>query len=223
MKKMPTISKENYLKAVYSRISESGSGATTSALAEKLDVSNAAISDMAKKLSGEGLVTYERYKGMELTNRGKKVALKIIRRHRLWELFLINVLGLSWSEVHDEAENLEHSTSDFLIDKIDQYLGFPTFDPHGDPIPRKNGTIPITPEVIELKEGDVGIKYKIGRVNDSNSELMNYLTKIGICLSKEIQIIEKLSFDNSVIVKIDSKLHSLSELVASNVFLEKVN
>lgn len=220
---MPTISKENYLKAVYSRKTESGGGATTSELAEKLEISNAAISDMAKKLSEQGLITYAKYKGMELTSKGEKLALKVIRRHRLWELFLIQVLGLSWSEVHDEAENLEHSTSDFLIDKIDEYLGYPKFDPHGDPIPQKNGTIPKTPEVIELKNAEVGVKYKIGRVNDSSSELINYLTKIGIKLAKEIEIVEKLSFDNSVIVKIDSKNHSLSEVVASNVFLERLD
>lgn len=220
---MPTISKENYLKAVYNRIYESGSGATTSAIAEKLEISNAAISDMAKKLSNQGLITYAKYKGMELTSEGEKVALNVIRRHRLWELFLMQSLGLSWSEVHDEAENLEHSTSDFLIDKIDEFLEYPKFDPHGDPIPQKNGVIPEAPDVIELREAVVGKKYKIGRVSDKNSDLINYLTQIGIELAKEIEIIEKLSFDNSVIIKIDSKNHSLSEHVASNVFLERLN
>ncbi len=219
---MPTVSKENYLKAVYNRINEEGTGATTSALAEKLEISNAAVSDMAKKLADEGLITYEKYKGMQLTNSGKKIALRIIRRHRLWELFMIQVLGLSWSEVHDEAENLEHSASDFLIDKIDDYLGYPKIDPHGDPIPQKNGSIPKAPEVIELKEAEVGKKYKVGRVNDKNNELIIYLTKIGISLSKEVEIMEKLAFDNSVIIKIDSTQHSLSEIVSSNVFLEKV-
>lgn len=220
---MPTISKENYLKAVYSRISESGSGATTSVLAEKLEISNAAISDMARKLSDQGLVTYAKYKGMELTSKGEKVALEVIRRHRLWELFLIQVLGLSWSEVHDEAENLEHHTSNFLIDKIDEFLGKPKFDPHGDPIPQKNGSIPKAPEVIELGKAEIGRKYKVGRVSDKNNELISYLTKIGIELAKEIEIVDKLGFDNSVIVKIDSNHHSLSELVAANVFLERLN
>ena len=218
---MPTVSKENYLKAVYSQINEEGTGATTSALAGKLEISNAAISDMAKKLSDDGLISYAKYKGMQLTGEGKKVALRVIRRHRLWELFLIQVLGLSWSEVHDEAENLEHSTSDFLIDKIDNYLGFPKFDPHGDPIPQKNGSIPKAPEVVELKNAEVGKKYKVGRVNDKNNELISYVSKIGIKLAKEIEVVEKLKFDNSVIVKIDAKQYSLSEVVASNVYLEK--
>ena len=220
---MPTVSKENYLKAVYNRINESGRGATTSSIAEKLEISNAAISDMAKKLSDQGLITYAKYRGMQLTSRGEKVALNVIRRHRLWELFLIDVLGLSWTEVHDEAENLEHHTSDFLIDKIDEFLGYPKLDPHGDPIPQKNGSLPKTPDVIELKEAEVGKKYMVGRVSDKNTELINYLSKIGIKLAKEIEIVDKLSFDNSVIIKIDSKHHTLSELVASNVFLERLN
>jgi len=220
---MPTISKENYLKAVYSRVNEVGSGATTSALAEKLDISNAAISEMAKKLSEDGLITYAKYKGMELTGEGKKIALRVIRRHRLWELFLMKVLDLSWSEVHDEAENLEHSTSDYLIDKIDHYLGYPKFDPHGYPIPQKNGSIPKTPDLIELKNAITGMKYKVSRVNDANNEMMIYLTKIGMSLSKEIEVIEKLAFDNSVIIKVGSEKHSLSELVASNIFVERIN
>ncbi|KUG25794.1 mn-dependent transcriptional regulator mntr [hydrocarbon metagenome] len=219
---MPTISKENYLKAVYSRVNEVGSGATTSSLAEKLEISNAAISEMAKKLSDEGLITYEKYRGMELTGEGKKIALRVIRRHRLWELFLMNVLDLSWSEVHDEAENLEHSTSDYLIDKIDRYLGYPKFDPHGYPIPQKNGVIPKTPDLVKLKDAISGKKYKVSRVNDANNDMMIYLTKIGMSLSKEIEVVEKLAFDNSVIIKVDSERHSLSELVASNIFVEKV-
>ena len=217
---MPTISKENYLKAVYSSL-EIDAGATTSALSQKLEVSNAAISDMAKKLSDEGLINYAKYRGMELTGEGKKIALKVIRRHRLWELFLIKVLGLSWSEVHDEAESLEHSTSEFLIDKIDDYLGNPKVDPHGDPIPKRNGTLPKLPELINMQQTEIGKKYRIGRVNDKSNDLMNYLTQIGIELSKEVKIVDKLSFDNSVIVEIDSVNHSLSEFVASNIFLEK--
>lgn len=134
---MSTISKENYLKVIFNQNELVNDFVTTSQMAQELDVSNAAISDMAKKLSSEGLITYEKYKGMELTSKGEKMALKVIRRHRLWELFLMKILGLNWSEIHDEAENLEHHSSDFLIDKIDEYLGYPEFDPHGHPIPKK--------------------------------------------------------------------------------------
>jgi DtxR family Mn-dependent transcriptional regulator len=132
------------------------------------------------------------------------------------------VLGLSWSEVHDEAEKLEHSTSDFLINKIDDFLGNPKFDPHGDPIPNKNGTLPKLPELLNVQEAEIGDKYKVRRVNDKNNDLMNYLTKIGLELFKEIEIVDKLSFDNSVLVKVDSVNHMLSEFVASHIFLEKV-
>ncbi len=219
---MPTVSKENYLKAVYNQSLEERANATTSVLSEKLEISNAATSEMAKKLSDAGLVNYAKYKGVELTGEGKKIALKIIRRHRLWELFLIKVLGMSWSEVHDEAEKLEHFTSDFLIDKIDNFLGNPTVDPHGDPIPQKNGTLPKMPELINMQNAEIGKKYSVGRVNDKNSDLVNYLTKLGLELFKELEIVDKLPFDNSVIIKVDSINHSLSEFVASNIFLEKV-
>ena len=121
---------------------------STAFLADKLEVSNAASTDMVKRLNTQGLLRYEKYKGVELTDQGEKLALRTIRRHRLWETFLINTLGLSWSEVHEEAEVLEHQTSDFLIDKIDQFLDYPEFDPHGDPIPSKDGKIPEIPDAI---------------------------------------------------------------------------
>jgi len=218
---MPTISKENYLKTIYSHSNEDGKNASTSVLAEKLEVSNAAISDMAKKLSDQGLLTYARYKGVELTDEGEKIALQVIRRHRLWELFLIKVLRLEWSEVHAEAENLEHSTSSFLIDKIDEFLGYPQYDPHGDPIPQKNGAIPKLPEFIPLAETVTGGKYTVVRVNDRNKDLINYISKIGIKLDVKFTVIDKLSFDNSVIIKINGINHSLSEFVSQNLFVRK--
>lgn len=219
---MSTVSKENYLKAVFSHSFEDGRNANTSALAEKLEVSNAAISEMAKKLSDEGLLTYAKYKGVGLTGKGEKLALQVIRRHRLWELFLMEVLGLTWSEVHDEAENLEHSTSDFLIDKIDQFLGNPKFDPHGDPIPQKDGSIPKIPKYEALESAKIGERYLVARVNDSNNDLMNYISKIGIKLNKELTVVDKLNFDNSVIINIDGSNHSLSQFVAKNLFVTKV-
>ncbi|MEN8194662.1 MAG: metal-dependent transcriptional regulator, partial [Bacteroidota bacterium] len=139
---MPSISKENYLKAVYQLCQNSANSVSTLALAQKLNITNAATSDMAKGLLKQGFVNYKKYKGVSLTSKGKEIAVGILRRHRLWELFLMQSLELGWEEVHNEAENLEHQTSDFLIDKIDDYLGNPQFDPHGEPIPQKNGSIP---------------------------------------------------------------------------------
>ena len=217
MMKMPTVSKENYLKSIYSLNLTNGESVTTSQVAQKLEITNAATSEMARKLAKQGYLNYEKYKGVELTEKGKKVALQIIRRHRLWEVFLIKVLGLSWSEVHDEAEKLEHNTSEVLINKIDEHLDFPEFDPHGHPIPNKHGDIPKLPKLVNLLEAEVGKKYKIYRVADESSELIEYLTKLDLTLYKEIKIADRLSFDNSIIVEINGSNHSLSEKVAEKV------
>lgn len=219
---MSTISKENYLKAIFNYNSVEKENATTTRIAQDLSVSNAAISDMAKKLSSEGLIIYEKYKGMELTDKGEKLALNVVRRHRLWELFLMNVLGLAWSEVHDEAENLEHHTSEFLIDKIDEFLGCPEFDPHGHPIPNKNGIVPQGKKAIPMLECEIGFKYKFIRVDDRDSTLIDYLTKVGLLLNTEFEVVDKLSFDQSVTIQFNGKTHSLSKKISKSVFVNPV-
>ena len=219
---MSTISKENYLKEIFNHKFTEGDSATTVKLAQKLSVSNAAISDMAKKLSKEGLISYEKYKGMGLTAEGEKLALKVIRKHRLWELFLIKSLDISWSEVHDQAEKLEHNTSDFLIDKIDEYLGFPEFDPHGHPIPQKNGSLPKSPKVISLAECEKGVKYKFVQVNDRDNELIAYLTKVGLILNTEFEIIDKLEFDKSFTIKFGTETLSISQKISESVFVKSL-
>ncbi|MCF8261407.1 MAG: metal-dependent transcriptional regulator [Melioribacteraceae bacterium] len=216
---MPTISKEDYIKTIFNFHNEDGLPVTTSKIANKLEVTNSAISEMAKKLAMEGYLDYSKYKGMNLTRSGEKVAMQILRRHRLWELFLIEVLGLSWDEVHDEAEKLEHSTSDSLIDKIDEYLGFPKFDPHGSPIPQRNGILPKIPKSIPLTDCEVGNSYSIVRVNDSDNELMAYLLKIGLVLSSSLFLSDRLSFDNSITIKLADATYSLSEKVAEQIFV----
>ncbi|MBL1212352.1 MAG: metal-dependent transcriptional regulator [Ignavibacteriae bacterium] len=217
---MSTISKENYLKTLYTKDKIENVVVTTSQIAESLNVSNAATSEMAKKLSNQGLVNYKKYKGIELTNRGEKIALNVLRRHRLWELFLMEVLNLTWDEVHDEAELLEHQTSENLIDKIDEYLNFPEFDPHGSPIPNKKGKLPLMPKLKPLLSGEEGATYKVARVSDKNSELIKYFTKIGLTLNKKIKIIEKLTFDNSIVIELNNSSISLSEKTAQSVFLK---
>lgn len=217
---MPTISKENYLKSIFNNSKDSGNNATASKLASDLSVSTAAITDMAKRLSEEGLIKYEKYKRMELTNSGERAALKIIRRHRLWELFLKEVLEMNWSEVHDEAEKLEHHTSEFLIDRIDMYLNYPEFDPHGHPIPRKDGTIPKTPNVISLSRGEKGMHYEFVRVNDKESELIDYLVKVGFKLNSKFEIIDKLTFDDSITIKFNNKILSMSKKLTESIFIK---
>ncbi len=219
---MPSISKEDYLKSIYKFQNENGDSVSTADIAADLDVSNAATSDMAKKLAAQGFIKYEKYKGLKLTGKGEKIALNILRRHRLWELFLIKVLGLSWSEVHREAENLEHNTSEFLIDKIDELLNFPEFDPHGSPIPQKNGEVPKLPDMIPLSKAVEGKRYQIKNVHDESEDLINYLTKLNLVLNKKIKIIEKLNFDNSMIIENDGENITVSEKLTNSVFVTKI-
>lgn len=219
---MSTISKENYLKTIYNLGSDNETAVSTSQLADKLEISNAATSDMAKKLSDQGLINYVKYKGMELTEEGEKIAIDVIRRHRLWELFLMKVLNLSWGEVHDEAEKLEHFTSKFLIDKIEKHLGYPKFDPHGEPIPQRNGEIPEITNQISLTFAEVGREYKVMRVYDKSSELIDYFTKLGLLLYADLVIQDKLSFDNSILIGVNGKSHSLSSEVANKIFVSEI-
>ncbi len=219
---MASVSKENYLKIIFYLKQHDVKPVSTSEIANELEISNAATSEMAKKLSESGLISYKKYKGIDLTPKGKKVALGVIRKHRLWELFLANVLGLSWAEVHDEAEKLEHISSEKLIDKIDEFLGFPEFDPHGDPIPKKNGKLPKLTGLVKLSEGKVGGIYNVIKVNDLDNELMNYLTRIGVKLYKQIEIVEKLIFDKSIIVKIDNHNINLSEKIANSIYITQL-
>lgn len=216
---MATISKENYLKAIYSLAKKNNGFVTASSLAVELGISNAAISDMASRLAKQGYIEYKKYKGIKILASGEKIAKDILRKHRLWELFLVETLGLSWGEVHLEAEKLEHSTTNFLIDKIDAYLNFPKTDPHGAPIPNKEGAYRIKSLDIPMNECEVGKLYKISRVNDKNIELINYLTKIELFIDKEIIIKEKLGFDGSIIIEVDNQSHSLSEKLVSNIYI----
>jgi DtxR family Mn-dependent transcriptional regulator len=215
---MPTISKEDYIKAIYQLECDPQKSVSTSDVANKLEVSKAATSEMAQRLCEMGFLNYEKYKGMSLTDEGKKTALHIIRRHRIWELFLMDVLGLTWSEVHAEAEILEHSTSDFLIERLDNYLGHPKFDPHGEPIPDKFGNLPDQPDFLSLQLCVVGKNYRLAKVTDSSKELMNYFTEIGLSLNKKITIVSRLGYDNSTIIKVGNGSFNISEKISTNLF-----
>lgn len=219
---MATISKENYLKAIYSIAAKNNDVVSTSDLAKELEVSNAAISEMANKLSRQGFIEYEKYKGIKILEKGRAAAVNVIRKHRLWEIFLTKTIGLDWGEVHEEAERLEHCTTNFLIDKIDEYLNYPKADPHGEPVPNQKGIYRTDLNDFPMSECVPGKHYMISRVNDKNPELMKYLTQINISLNKIIRIEEKLSFDNSVIVSIDGDKHSLSEKLVDNIFLNEL-
>lgn len=216
---MKNISKEDYLSEIFKNEDSNGQ-IKPNVIAEKLQVSNAAVTDMLKKLKNDGHIKYEPYRSVELTEKGRELARNMVRRHRIWEIFLHQVVGLPWEKVHEEAHNLEHSGSDELINRMEVMLNFPEFDPHGDPIPSKNGTIPKHKKNVvlaSLKKKQVGI---VVRVNDFDSKFLSYLSQIGIKLKKELVVCEVLDFDNSMLIKIDGKTVNLSQTIASNIFVE---
>lgn len=215
---MPTVSKENYLKVVFlynNRVGEQMAG--TTAIAKELNITKAAISDMTRRLADEGLLNYEKYKGMYLTEAGSAIALQVIRKHRLWESFLYQVLDMPWSELHEEAERLEHNTSDHLINKIDDFLGNPKYDPHGSPIPDSSGKMPPKRPLISLSETEVGKIYQTAHVHDRDAQMMNYLTRIGLVLNSKIKILEKFNFDHSVNIELGGQPFLLSEKIVAQI------
>jgi DtxR family Mn-dependent transcriptional regulator len=218
---MNNISKEDYISAIYKYRDKEGE-IKANIIAERLQVSNAAVTDMLKKLSNDGQIIYERYKGIRLSLSGEKFAKKMIRRHRIWEVFLHQIVGLKWDEVHDEANRLEHSTSDKLLNKMEEMLNFPEFDPHGDPIPDENGSLPKQKKTIPLSQLKEGQKGKVIRVNDFDNSFLQYISKIGIKLEKEISVKNILGFDRSMLVSIENKELNVSNTVASNVFVEEI-
>lgn len=215
------ISKEDYLSTIYK--SADGKGEIkANQIAEKLNISSAAVTDMLRKLFADGYVEYKRYKRTRLTAKGEEYARSMVRRHRIWELFLHQVVGLPWDKVHNEAHNLEHSASDELINKMEEMLDFPEYDPHGDPIPDKNGKLPKAKTGVPLNSIEPGNKVKVNRVHDFDSSFLQYISKIGIELNKEITVVEAFNFDNSILVEIDKKETNLSSKVAANIFVTEV-
>lgn len=214
---MPSENVENYLKRIYT-IEKAGERASTTLLSEKLQISPASVSEMIKRLAEQGDVHYTPYRGVELTVEGRKRALRIIRRHRLWELFLVRVLGYRWDEVHTEAERLEHVTSELMEDRLDTFLGNPTIDPHGDAIPSADGTLP-DGSAVPLSTVDPS-KVVVRRVSDEETDILRYATRLGIELNKPLTVLETIRFDNSLRIEIDGKEQFISHKLASRIFVE---
>jgi DtxR family Mn-dependent transcriptional regulator len=211
---------EDYLKAIYTLETED-KGASTTKIADSLDVSSASATNMIKRLDKMGLVNYQSYKGARLTDSGKKIALEIIRHHRLLELYLLEVMGYSWDEVHDEAEKLEHHISERFEDKITQLLDDPTHDPHGDPIPTKEGLMPEM-DAKPLVEGETEQEYIVSRVKDQDPELLRYLEKIGLLPGIKIEIKEKAPFEGPVTLLIENEEQVIGNEVAKNIFVAEM-
>ena len=217
---MFTLSEENYLKAIYHLELDADKGISTNSIAKKIETKASSVTDMVKKLSEKKVVVYKKYQGVTLTDLGKKTAANIVRKHRLWEVFLVEKLNFSWDEVHDVAEQLEHIKSSKLINQLDALLGFPTHDPHGDPIPDKEGNLNTIEKSLlsTLNKNESGVC--VG-VNDSSSEFLQFLDKKGITLGKQITVLEKEDFDDSLSILIDDKKLSISNKIANNLYIQK--
>lgn len=216
---MTSFSEENYLKAIFHLERTYKGGVSTNALAGEMETKASSVSDMVKKLAEKKLVDYRKYQGVRLSPKGRKTAMEIIRKHRLWEVFLVEKLNFSWDEVHDVAEQLEHIRSDKLIRELDKFLDYPRRDPHGDPIPDADGNFSHSDTVLlsEVKEGETGIC--LG-VKDTTAEFLQYLDKNRIALGKAIEVVETEPFDKSMLIRIDDETISISNLISDNLYVK---
>lgn len=215
-----TLSEENYLKAIFYLYSEHEEEVNTNAIAECMNTKASSVTDMLKRLSDKGLINYVKYQGVTLTPQGRQKAIAIIRKHRLWEVFLVEKLSFTWDEVHEIAEELEHIESDKLIDRLDAYLDYPSTDPHGDPIPNKEGVFSTTLKTL-LSELNAGDKAICMAVKNTSKEFLVYLTKMEIALGDTLEVVTKEVFDNSMTVKLRGKEMTLSPMVCRNIYVQK--
>ncbi len=218
---MFTHSEENYLKAIYHLGQLQDGGVSTNAIADKMETKASSVTDMIKKLAEKELVDYVKYQGVTLTKKGEKVAIKIVRKHRLWEVFLVEKLNFTWDEVHDVAEQLEHIKSEKLTTELDAFLDYPTEDPHGDPIPDKDGQIKKSKRVT-LSEIDVNEKCICVGVHDSSSDFLQYLDNHSIKLGKKMKVLSKESFDGTMVVRLKKKELPLSSRITNNLYVKKI-
>lgn len=211
-------SKENHLKAIF-HLQEANGNVTTNELAAALQTRPASVTDMLKKLKEQKLLNYQKYKGFKLSAEGRKVALQIIRKHRLWEYFLVEKLEFGWDEVHEIAEELEHISSRKLIDRLDAYLDFPKTDPHGDPIPDSNGKL--TPvKQVELALLPLNQWAAVSSIGDQSPEMLDLLNHIQISLGSKLEVRKRFAFDGSLEIRLKNQQSvSISEHVAKNIFV----
>ena len=217
-----TISEENYLKVIYHLSLASPKGVNTNAIAGMLNTKASSVTEMIKKLTDKELLFYQKYQGVNLTENGLVSAKMIVRKHRLWEVFLVEKLNFAWDEVHEIAEELEHIKSEKLINKLDEFLDFPSFDPHGDPIPDENGAIKKLEKML-LSDAKTDINYQCVGVKDTSTDFLQYLDKQNIALGSKIKILSKETFDNSLQIKINHSKLIISNKIAENIFIKKMN
>ncbi|MEM6515090.1 MAG: metal-dependent transcriptional regulator [Bacteroidota bacterium] len=216
-----TLAEENYLKAIFHLEKLSTKGVSTNDIAKALKTKASSVTDMIKKLSEKNYVNYKKYQGTKLTKKGTKIAVNIVRKHRLWEVFLVENLNFSWDEVHEVAEQLEHIKSEKLIDELDTFLNHPSHDPHGDPIPDKEGNFNKI-DKISLAKANINKTYSCVGVKDTYTAFLHYLDHHNIALGTTIKVIYKEPFDNSIKINLDGNDLFVSNNVAKNLFLKEL-
>ena len=216
---MITLTEENYIKAIYHLGKQGTKTVSTNAIARNIETKASSVTDMVKKLSDKGYAHYKKYQGVSLTAAGKTIAINIVRKHRLWEVFLVEKLNFSWDEIHEVAEQLEHIKSKKLITQLDAFLGYPTHDPHGDPIPDPDGNIKKIDKVL-VSEVEVGKLCICVGVVDTSPEFLKYLDKNNIALGVSFKVIYKEVFDNSITILINTRELIISSTIANNLFVK---
>jgi len=216
---MFTLAEENYLKTIYHLEQETQGGVSTNAIAERMTTKASSVTDMVQKLANKEQLSYKPYKGASLTPQGKKTAASVIRKHRLWEVFLVEKLNFHWDEVHEIAEQLEHIQSEELVVRLDKFLGSPEFDPHGDPIPDKHGNVKKTEKKLlsELEKKQQGVC--VG-VKESSSDFLKYLDKKNITIGTRIIVLGKEFFDGSMVIQVGRDQFFISKKIAENLFIQ---
>lgn len=218
---MLSFSEENYLKTIHHLELRGSKGVSTSSIANKMDTKASSVTDMMQKLSEKKLVVYKKYQGVQLSKKGREIAIYLVRKHRLWECFLVDKLKFAWDEVHNIAEQLEHIQSEELVDRLDEYLDFPTIDPHGDPIPDKEGNITRRKKIplSKLKKNQESV---LLGVKDSSDEFLRYLDKKNIAIGNTIKVLNIETFDKSMQIKTNGTELLITEMVADNLLVKEL-
>lgn len=219
---MATLTVENYVKAIYQICTESHSrSAATGSVAKRLGVSPGTVTSMLRTLAESGLANYQAYEGVQLTEAGRRLALRVLRRHRLIELFLVQTLGLTWDEVHEEAEHLEHAVSDRLIDRIDSFLEYPNRDPHGDPIPRSDGSFPDDETTEPLVRCEPATEFVLDRVIEQSPEFLRYLSDAGLSIGSTGMVVENHPTARALVVKTSDGQVTLGHDLAEKILIRR--
>ncbi len=220
---MPTLSEENYLKTIYHLSRQSANKISVKSIADGLSNNPASVIDMLKKLTNKKLIHYDKFKGAKLTEKGLRTALFIVRKHRLWEVFLQEKLGYKWDEIHEIAEQMEHIKDEGLVERLDKFLGFPEYDPHGDPIPKSNGQLPNAAKKL-LSEIEVGKTCRVAAVKDTSTMFLQYLLQLSISIGTKIKLIDKIVFDGSIEIQIGKDRKTIvSKKLAESLLVDQIS